>query len=147
MLTADCFICRKLRAEIAPPPGGYLWQDKSWAVCHAPADIAGAGTLILESRQHFLDLEDMPGDERASFGPVLGRLYPAIRRGTGADRVYLLSTMGGVAHFHAWLVPWWADSALRGPKYLAADQSCSVAEAIDASQRIRAALAPTNTEP
>ena len=105
MLTADCFICRKLRAEIAPPPGGYLWEDKLWAVCHAPADIAGAGTLILESRQHFLDLEDMPADERASLGPVLGRLYPAIRRGTGADRVYLLSTMGGVPHFHAWLFP------------------------------------------
>jgi len=78
----------------------------------------------------------------------LGRLLrPGRHRGAGAERVYLLSTMGGVAHFHAWLVPWWADSALRGPKYLAADQSCSVAEAIDASQRIRAALAPTNTEP
>jgi hypothetical protein len=55
--------------------------------------------------------------------------------------------MGRVAHFHAWLVPWWADSALRGPEYLAAERSCSVANAIDASQRIRAALAPTNTEP
>jgi len=147
MSTADCFICRKQRAEVAPSPGGYLWEDKTWLVCHAPAEIAGAGTLILESRQHFLDLEDMPADERVSFGPVLSRLYPAIRRGTGAERVYLLSTMGGVAHFHAWLVPWWAGSALRGPEYLAAERSCSVAEAIAASQRIRAALAPTDREP
>jgi len=147
MSTADCFICRKQRAEVAPSPGGYLWEDKTWLVCHAPAEIAGAGTLILESRQHFLDLEDMPADERVSFGPVLSRLYPAIRRGTGAERVYLLSTMGGVAHFHAWLVPWWADSALRGPEYLAAERSCSVAEAIAASQRIRAALAPADREP
>ncbi len=147
MLTDDCFICRKHRAEVAPPPGGYLWEDENWLVCHAPSEIAGAGTLILESRQHFLDLEDMPADDRASFGPFLGRLYPAIRRGTGAERVYLLSTMGRVAHFHAWLVPWWADSTLRGPEYLAAERSCSVADAIDASQRIRAALAPTNTEP
>jgi len=147
MSTADCFICRKHRAEVAPSPGGYLWEDKTWLVCHAPAEIAGAGTLILESRQHFLDLEDMPADDRVSFGPVLGRLYPAIRRGTGAERVYLLSTMGGVAHFHAWLVPWWADSALRGPEYLAAERSCSVAEAIAASQRIHAALAPADREP
>jgi len=147
MSTADCFICRKHRAEVAPSPGGYLWEDKTWLVCHAPAEIAGAGTLILESRQHFLDLEDMPADDRVSFGPVLGRLYPAIRRGTGAERVYLLSTMGGVAHLHAWLVPWWADSALRGPEYLAAERSCSVAEAIAASQRIHAALAPAEREP
>src|ERR1700686_4698318 len=101
----NCFICRKHQGEIAPPPGGYLWEDHSWLVCHAPAEIAGAGTLILEARQHFLDLEDMPADERASFGPVLARIYPAIRRGTGAERVYLVSTMGRVAHFHAWLVP------------------------------------------
>jgi hypothetical protein len=47
MPTDDCLICRKHRAEVAPPPGGYLWEDKSWLVCHAPADIAGAGTLIL----------------------------------------------------------------------------------------------------
>ncbi len=147
MSTADCFICRKHRAEVAPSPGGYLWEDKTWLVCHAPAEIAGAGTLILESRQHHLDLEDMPADDRVSFGPVLGRLYPAIRRGTGAERVYLLSTMGGVAHFHAWLVPWWADCALRGPEYLAAERSCSVAEAIAASQRIHAALAPADREP
>jgi len=147
MSTADCFICRKHRAEVAPSPGGYLWEDKTWLVCHAPAEIAGAGTLILESRQHHLDLEDMPADDRVSFGPVLGRLYPAIRRGTGAERAYLLSTMGGVAHFHAWLVPWWADSALRGPEYLAAERSCSVAEAIAASQRIHAALAPADREP
>jgi diadenosine tetraphosphate (Ap4A) HIT family hydrolase len=145
MSTADCFICRKHRGEVAPSPGGYLWEDETWLVCHAPAEIAGAGTLILESRQHFLDLEDMPADDRVSFGPVLGRLYPAIRRGTGAERVYLLSTMGGVAHFHAWLVPWWADSALRGPEYLAAERSCSVAEAIAASQRIQAALAPADS--
>jgi hypothetical protein len=52
----------------------------------------------------------MPPEESASLGPILGLLYPAIRRRTGAERVYLLSTMGRVAHFHAWLVPWWADS-------------------------------------
>ena len=82
-----------------------------------------------------------PAAEGASLAPTLSRLYPAIRRGTGAERVYLLSTMGRVAHFHAWLVPWPAGSALRGPEYLAAARSCSVADAIAASDRIRAALA------
>jgi diadenosine tetraphosphate (Ap4A) HIT family hydrolase len=142
MATDECFICRKHRGELAAPPGGYVWEDDHWLAGHAPAEIAGAGTLILESRQHFLDLEDMPAAEGASFAATLGRLYPAIRRGTGAERVYLLSTMGRVAHFHAWLVPWPVGSALRGPEYLAAERSCSVADAIAASQRIRAALAP-----
>jgi diadenosine tetraphosphate (Ap4A) HIT family hydrolase len=147
MPSDDCFICRKHRGEVALPPGGYLWEDETWLVCHAPAEIAGAGTLILESRQHVLDFEDMPPQERASFGPMLGRLYPAIRRGTGAERIYLVSTMGRVAHFHAWLVPWPADATLRGPEYLAEERSCSMADAIAAAQRIRAALAPANTDP
>jgi diadenosine tetraphosphate (Ap4A) HIT family hydrolase len=142
MTTDECSICRTHRGELAAPPGGYVWEDDHWLAGHAPAEIAGDGTLILESRQHFLDFEDMPAAEGASLAPTLGRLYPAIRRGTGAERVYLLSTMGRVAHFHAWLVPWPAGSALRGPEYLAAERSCSVADAIAASQRIRAALAP-----
>lgn len=136
----DCYICRKQRGEVEPPPGGYLLQDETWFVGHGPTEGAPAGTLIVESRRHVLDLEEMPAAEAASFGPLLTRLYPAIKRATGAPRVYLLATMAAVPHFHAWLVPWPADSMLRGIPYLAAEQGCSVGNAEKAAERIRAAL-------
>ena len=142
MSTDDCFICRKQRGEIAAPPGGYLWEDETWLVCHAPAEIAAAGTVILESRRHVLDFQEMPADDEASVGRVLSRLYPAIKRATGTERVYLLATIGAVPHFHLWLVPWPEGSALRGPAFLAAERSCTPSDAVAAAERIRAALAP-----
>ena len=51
-----CMICRKHRGIEAQPPGGYLIEGQGWRVCHAPADMGTAGTLLVELERHALGL-------------------------------------------------------------------------------------------
>jgi diadenosine tetraphosphate (Ap4A) HIT family hydrolase len=141
MERADCFICRKHAGQEAAPPGGYLYEDAQFLVGHAPAAMAVPGTLIVESRRHLLDFTEMTPEETASYGPLLGKLYAAIKRAVGAERVYTLITLEGAAHFHSWLVPRAPEVQARGVAYLADDLQCAEDEAIAAREAIRAALA------
>lgn len=136
----ECFICRKQRGEGAPPPGGYLYESAHFQVCHAPAAMATPGTLLVESRRHVLDFAEMTPEEATSYGPLLTRLYMAIKRVTGAERVYTLVTLEGSDHFHTWLIPRAPEAMLRGVRLLAQDQSCTPEEALAAAEAIRAAL-------
>lgn len=135
----DCYYCRRQEGREDAPPGGYLLEDADWSVCHGWPPM-GAGSVMVVSRRHFLDFGGMNEGERAGFGELLGRLVPAIRRATGAERVYLLSTMANVPHFHAWLHAWPAGSELKGPEFLAADRACTQEEAEATARRIGAAL-------
>lgn len=137
---SDCFICRKQRGEEAAPPGGYLYEDAHFRVCHAPATMAARGALLVESRRHFLDFAEMTPEEAASYGPLLSRLYAAIKRAVGAERVYTLVTLEGAEHFHAWLIPRAPDATSRGVALLAEEHSCAPAEAEAAAEAVRAAL-------
>jgi diadenosine tetraphosphate (Ap4A) HIT family hydrolase len=138
---AGCFICRKHAGEEAAPPGGYLYADDHFLVCHAPAVLAVAGTLLVESRRHFLDFAEMTPDESAGYGPLLTRLYAAIKRIVGAERVYMLVTLEGTTHFHAWLVPHAPQVQSRGVAFLAEDRQCTEEEALSAANAVRAELA------
>jgi diadenosine tetraphosphate (Ap4A) HIT family hydrolase len=139
---ADRFICRKHAGQEATPPGGYLHEDAHFLVCHAPASMAVPGTLIVESRRHYLDFPEMTLDESVSYGPLLARLYTAIKRAVGAERVYTLITLEGAALFHAWLTPRGPDVQARGVAFLADDLQCAESEAVSATEAIRASLIP-----
>jgi diadenosine tetraphosphate (Ap4A) HIT family hydrolase len=136
----DCFICRKHAGEQAAPPGGYLYADEHFRVCHAPAEMAVPGTLLIESRRHILDFTEMTPAEAASYGALLSRIYPAIKRVVGAERVYTLVTLEGARHFHSWHIPRMPDAGLRGTQLLAAQQSCAPDEAIATAEAVRAEL-------
>jgi len=137
---AGCFICRKHAGQEAAPPGGYLYEDEHFLVCHAPAAMAVPGTLIVESRRHYLDFAEMTPEESASYGPLLAQLYAAIKRAVGAERVYTLITLEGAAHFHTWLVPRGPHVQARGVAFLADDLQCTEDEAIAAAETLRVAL-------
>ena len=136
----ECFICRKQRGEEAIPPGGYLYEGAHFWVCHAPAAMATPGTLVVESRRHFLDFAEMTPEEAMSYGPLLARLYSVIKGTTGAERVYTLVTLEGSDHFHTWLIPRAPGAEARGMRLLAQDHSCAPEEALTAAEAIRAAL-------
>jgi diadenosine tetraphosphate (Ap4A) HIT family hydrolase len=56
-------------------------------------------------RWHFLDFADMQPEEQTSYGPLLHRLYTALKQVMGAKRIYTLVLLEEQPHFHAWLVP------------------------------------------
>ncbi len=106
-------------------------------VCHAPADQAPLGTLFIESRRHFLDFSQMNPEEAASLGQLLQRIYHELKELTRAERIYQLSTMEGVPHFHAWLVPRRQSDAERGLKFLGRGDRCEEQEAVELAGKLR----------
>ena len=59
-----------------------------WLVCHAPVDKGPLGTLFIESRRHFLDFAEANDEELAAYGPLLKKVYAALKsRDGGGTRV------------------------------------------------------------
>ncbi|WP_414858893.1 HIT family protein, partial [Paenibacillus sp. Soil787] len=101
----SCFICEKHSGNTNQPPGGYIYEDEYWMVCHFPAQQSILGRIVLESKRHFLDFSQMTEEEASSYGVLLKKLYSAIKEVTEAERVYSLVTIDGVPHFHAHFIP------------------------------------------
>src|SRR5512136_1919140 len=131
-----CFLCQKHAGKLASPPGGYIYEDIHWRVCHAPVDKGPLGTLFIESQRHFLDFSEALPEETASYGPLLKRLYTELKSITGAERIYQVIMLEGVPHFHAWLVPRAKEIPERGIKFLEKDFNCDEADV----QKLAAAL-------
>jgi diadenosine tetraphosphate (Ap4A) HIT family hydrolase len=138
--TETCFICRKHNGQEAAPPGGYIYEDEHWMVCHAPAKLGPLGTLFIESKRHFLDYSEMTDGESISLGNVLKKAYYALRTHTDAERIYQLSTMEGQPHYHCWILPRRKDITERGLKFLARDDSCSEEEVIALADKLRESM-------
>src|SRR3990172_5820512 len=109
-----CFICQKHKGLEAPPPGGYIYEDEHWMVCHAPGKLGPLGTLFIESKRHFLDYAEMTDEESASLGHTLKKTYHALRANMEIERIYQLCTMEGQPHYHCWIVPRGEEIAERG---------------------------------
>ena len=135
-----CFICRKHKGIEPTPPGGYIYEDERWMVCHAPGKLGPLGTLFIESKRHFLDYAEMTDEESTSLGNVMRKIYHALRLHTSAERIYQVTLMDGVPHFHSWLVPHRKDDAERGMKFLARDDSCDEEDAIALAKKLREAM-------
>ena len=136
----DCFICRKHNGREAGPPGGYIYEDEHWMVCHAPGRLGPLGTLFIESRRHFLDYAEMTDQESTSLGTLMRKIYSALRQNTNAERIYQLTTMEGMPHFHSWLVPRRRDINEHGLQFLARDDSCSDEDAAELASKLREAI-------
>lgn len=132
-----CFICRKHNGLEASPPGGYIYEDEHWKVCHAPGKLGPLGTLFIESKRHFLDYAEMTNEESVSLGNVMKKIYSVLRMHTDAERIYQVTLMEGVPHFHSWFVPRGKDVAERSLKFLARDDSCSDEEASVLADKLR----------
>lgn len=132
-----CFICRKHDGQEAAPPGGYIYEDEHWMVCHAPGRLGPLGMLFIESKRHFLDYAEMTDEESASLGNVMRKIYHALRAHTDAERIYQLTTLEGQPHFHSWIVPRGKGVAERGLKFLARDDSCSDEDAAALAGKLR----------
>ena len=136
----DCFLCRKHKGQEAAPPGGYIYEDEHWLVCHAPGKLGPLGTLFIEARRHFLDYAEMTDEESSSLGDVMKKIYHTLKLHTGAERIYQVTLMEGIPHFHSWLVQRRKEDAERGMKFLARDDSCSDEDANALAEKLRETL-------
>lgn len=132
-----CFLCRKHKGQETAPPGGYVYEDAYWMICHAQPHMGPLGTLFLESKRHFLDYAEMTDEESASLGHVLRNLYDALKLHTEAERIYQVTLMDGIPHFHSWLVPRRPSDTEKGMKFLARDDSCSEEDATVLVKKLR----------
>lgn len=133
----DCFLCRKHNGQEVAPPGGYIYGDEHWMVCHAPGKLGPLGTLFIESKRHFIDYSDMTDEESVSLGGVMKKIYHALKAHTEAERVYQVTLVDGVPHFHSWLVPHRKDDPEKGMKFLARNDSCSDEDAAELANKLR----------
>jgi diadenosine tetraphosphate (Ap4A) HIT family hydrolase len=94
------------------------------------------GTLLVESRRHFLDFGAMRENEGKELTGILRRLFPAMKKATGAERIYSVAMMDGVPHFHLWLVPRKRGERLRGVSYLASEQTPPTLDDVEETVRL-----------
>ena len=109
-------------------------------ICHAPANLGPLGTLFIESKRHFLDYAEMTDEESASLGDVMKKIYAALRTHTNAERIYQVTLIDGVPHFHSWLVPRRKEETERGMKFLARDDSCDEKDAIELATKLHESM-------
>jgi diadenosine tetraphosphate (Ap4A) HIT family hydrolase len=132
-----CFICRKHKGQEAAPPGGYIYDDKHWRVCHAPVNMGPLGTLMVEAKRHFLDYADMTDEEAESYGRILRKVYKAAHEYVDAERIYHVVTLEGEPHLHAWFLPRGKDVPERGLNLWQKDISCTEEDAIALAETLR----------
>ena len=136
----DCLLCQKHAGQVAAPPGGYIYEGEHWMVCHVPINKGPLGTLFIEARRHFLDFSEANQAELAGYGPLLKRVYAALKSLTGAERIYQVVFVEGIPHLHTWLVPRRMEDQERGVRFLAKDSVCEQADAEELSAVLREAL-------
>ena len=122
------------------PPGGYIYEDEHWMICHAQPHMGPLGTLFIESQRHFLDYAEMTDEESVSLGNVMRKIYEALRAHTEAERIYQVTLLEGIPHFHSWLVPRRKEDTEKGVKFLARDDSCSEEDAVELADKLREAM-------
>ncbi len=145
----DCLICAKYDDRPVPawaghpvPPGGHLVDDGMWRVGHGPTPYWPAGTLLIESRRHFLDYADFTPGEAAAIGPLIQRFTNPLKLATGASRIHIFSCMEGTGHFHLWMVPRTAGETA-GRTFIGSPGYCTPVAAEAVVHRVRTLLAGT----
>lgn len=108
----DCALCRGTAGD--PELSRVeVWADDLWRLSTSvgPGDPT-AGFSYLEPRRHIPHIEDLSGDEAATFGPVVARCCAALKQATEAELVYVYVFGGGIPHLHLHLAPHLAGDAL-----------------------------------
>ena len=135
-----CSVCDKHDGKEDQPPGGYLYEDEHWMVCHAPVTMGPLGTLLVEAKRHYLDYADMTDKEAKSYGEILRKVYRAAHKYVDAERIYHVVTLEGGPHLHAWFLPRGKDVPERGLKLWQKDISCEEDDAIALAEILRNAM-------
>jgi diadenosine tetraphosphate (Ap4A) HIT family hydrolase len=109
---SGCALCRGATGD-ADLGREEVWSDDLWRLSTSVgAHEVTPGFSYLEPRRHIPHIEDLDGAEAATLGPTLARCADALKRATGADRVYVYVFGGGIPHLHVHLAPHTEGDAL-----------------------------------
>ena len=81
-----------------------VWEDGLWrlsTLTHGQVP----GFSFLEPKRHVRYVEELDGDEAATFGAALARVSAALKEAAGAERVFVYLFGGGIPHLHLHLAP------------------------------------------
>jgi diadenosine tetraphosphate (Ap4A) HIT family hydrolase len=108
----DCALCRGAEGDPALNRVE-VWSDELWRLSTSvgPGDPT-PGFSYLEPLRHIPHVEDLSGEEAATFGTVLARCCAALKQATDAERVYVYVFGGGIPHLHVHLAPHTTGDAL-----------------------------------
>ena len=99
----SCGVCRQ-GAE-----GGALFENDLWSVRRMPKGVGVPGWLLLNARRHVPGIAHFDDEEAANFGPALRHFERVLEEVTGALRIYTAAMGESFPHFHAHLVPRYAE--------------------------------------
>jgi len=101
----SCGVCQSLGG---PEPSAALYEDELWHVRHAePAGVPG--WMLLITQRHVGGPAHFDDREAAAFGLALRHFERVLERITGALRIYTAAMGESHPHFHAHLVPRYAE--------------------------------------
>jgi diadenosine tetraphosphate (Ap4A) HIT family hydrolase len=102
---AGCAVCLKLRAG----GGSALFENELWHVRAADDPCGVPGWMMLITRRHLPGPASFDDREASSFGPTLRHLQRVLLEVTGALRIYTAAMGESSPHFHAHMVPRYAQ--------------------------------------
>jgi diadenosine tetraphosphate (Ap4A) HIT family hydrolase len=145
-LNDPCLEC-EIAAGRVRPPGGIVWRDGAFVVHGLAGPSPVAGYLVVGSARHARGLYDLDAAEASALGPLLVRLQRAQRTTLAAEHAYLFVVGDVLRHFHAHVVPRYADTPerLRGARVLQATPGD--ARPLEEIEAACAALAKTLSTP
>jgi diadenosine tetraphosphate (Ap4A) HIT family hydrolase len=82
----------------------YVWTDTNWRLtAENPSQLRGV--VLLETREHFDTIAELPRNLLAELGPVMSRVEQACLDIGDVGRVHVNRWGDGSAHFHLWFIP------------------------------------------
>jgi diadenosine tetraphosphate (Ap4A) HIT family hydrolase len=102
---ATCSMCNKLASSNLEP----VFENELWHV--RPLDPPGGvpGWMMMVARRHVAGPAQFDAREAASFGPTWSHLQRVLLEVSGALRIYSAALGEATPHFHAHLVPRYAQ--------------------------------------
>ena len=102
---SSCGVCQSLGGV---SPSVALYEDDLWHVRHAePAGVPG--WMLLITKRHVGGPAHFDDREAAAFGPALRHFERVLEQVTGALRIYTAAMGESHPHFHAHMVPRYAQ--------------------------------------
>lgn len=108
--TSDCALCAGPERD-AELDRAEVWRDARWRLSMSVSGYT-PGFSYLEPLRHVPHIEDLDGEEAATFGPTIARVTRALREATQAERVFVYIFGGGIPHLHVHLAPHVTGDAL-----------------------------------